>query len=83
MSDRRFPDVPTGYPFPELEQRTLERWAERGIFRKSLERPAPRGEFVFYEGPPTANNVPHVGHVLTRVVKDLFPRFRTMRGYHV
>ncbi|HEX6198984.1 MAG TPA: isoleucine--tRNA ligase, partial [Thermoanaerobaculia bacterium] len=83
MSDRRFPDVPTGYPFPELELRVLERWAERGIFRKSLEKPAPRGEFVFYEGPPTANNVPHVGHVLTRVVKDLFPRFRTMRGYHV
>jgi isoleucyl-tRNA synthetase len=61
----------------------LDRWRERGIFEKSLTKPAPEGEFVFFEGPPTANNVPHVGHVVTRVVKDLFPRYRTMRGYHV
>ncbi len=83
MSDRRFPDVPGGYPFPRLEQEVLEQWRSRGIFEKTLEKPSPRGEFVFFEGPPTANNVPHVGHVVTRVVKDLFPRFRTMRGYHV
>ncbi len=83
MSDKRFPDVPGGYPFPRLELQVLERWKERGIFEKSLAKPAPEGEFVFFEGPPTANNVPHVGHVVTRVVKDLFPRYRTMRGYHV
>jgi isoleucyl-tRNA synthetase len=83
MSDKRFPDVPGGYPFPQLELAVLERWKERGIFEKSLAKPAPAGEFVFFEGPPTANNVPHVGHVVTRVVKDLFPRYRTMRGYHV
>jgi isoleucyl-tRNA synthetase len=83
MSDRRFPDVPGGYPFPRLEQEVLEHWKSRGIFEKTLEKPSPQGEFVFFEGPPTANNVPHVGHVVTRVVKDLFPRFRTMRGYHV
>ena len=83
MSDKRFPDVPGGYPFPQLELQVLDRWRERGIFEKSLEKPAPEGEFVFFEGPPTANNVPHVGHVVTRVVKDLFPRYRTMRGYHV
>ncbi len=83
MSDRRFPEVPGGYPFPRLEQEVLERWRSRGIFEKTLEKPSPQGEFVFFEGPPTANNVPHVGHVVTRVVKDLFPRFRTMRGYHV
>ncbi|HEY7214941.1 MAG TPA: isoleucine--tRNA ligase, partial [Thermoanaerobaculia bacterium] len=83
MSDRRFPDVPGGYPFPRLEQEVLEQWRSRGIFEKTLEKPSPQGEFVFFEGPPTANNVPHVGHVVTRVVKDLFPRFRTMRGYHV
>ena len=83
MSDSRFPDVPGGYPFPRLEQEVLERWKSRGIFEKTLEKPAPRGNFVFFEGPPTANNVPHVGHVVTRVVKDLLPRFRTMRGYHV
>jgi isoleucyl-tRNA synthetase len=83
MSDKRFPDVPGGYPFPGLELKVLERWKQRGIFEKSLQKPSPAGEFVFFEGPPTANNVPHVGHVVTRVVKDLFPRYRTMRGYHV
>jgi isoleucyl-tRNA synthetase len=83
MSDRRFPDVPGGYPFPQLEQEVLADWRTRSVFAKSLEKPAPQGEFVFFEGPPTANNVPHVGHVVTRVVKDLFPRFRTMRGFRV
>ncbi|HUF77955.1 MAG TPA: isoleucine--tRNA ligase, partial [Thermoanaerobaculia bacterium] len=83
MTAARFPEVPAGYPFPGLELETLERWKAEGIFEKSLAKPAPRGEFVFYEGPPTANNVPHVGHVVSRVLKDLFPRYRTMRGYHV
>jgi isoleucyl-tRNA synthetase len=83
MSDDRFPEVPGGYPFPRLEREVLDFWRAQGIFERSLSRPAPRGEFVFFEGPPTANNVPHVGHVVTRVVKDLFPRFQTMRGHHV
>ncbi len=83
MTETRFPDVPTGYPFPRLEEEVLARWRELRIFAKSLAKPAPRGDFVLYEGPPTANNVPHVGHVPARVAKDLFPRFRTMRGYHV
>jgi isoleucyl-tRNA synthetase len=83
MSDRPFPDVPTGYPFPRLEHAVLERWREERIFWRSMAEPAPAGEFVFYEGPPTANNAPHVGHVVSRLLKDLFPRFRTMRGYHV
>jgi isoleucyl-tRNA synthetase len=83
MSDKRFPDVPGGYPFPQLELGVLERWKAGGIFEKSLQKPSPQGDFVFFEGPPTANNVPHVGHVVTRVVKDLFPRYRTMRGYRV
>ena len=83
MSEKRFPDVPGGYPFPQLEQEVLAEWRSRSIFEKTLEKPSPEGEFVFFEGPPTANNVPHVGHVVTRVVKDLFPRYRTMRGYHV
>ena len=68
MSEKRFPDVPGGYPFPQLELQVLDRWRELGIFEKSLRKPAPQGEFVFFEGPPTANNVPHVGHVVTRVV---------------
>lgn len=83
MSDSRFPDLPGGYPFPALELEVLEEWKANRIFEQSLKRPAPEGEFVFYDGPPTANNVPHVGHVVTRVVKDLIPRFRTMRGYRV
>ena len=82
MSDRRFPDVPGGYPFPRLELEALEEWKSGDVFAKTLRKPS-RKNFVFYEGPPTANNVPHVGHVVTRVVKDLFPRYRTMRGYHV
>jgi len=86
MSDdrgHRFPDVPGGYPFPRLELEVLAEWRARQIFEQTQTRPAPRGDFVFFEGPPTANNVPHVGHVVTRVVKDLFPRYRTQRGYRV
>ncbi len=83
MNDSRFPDVPGGYPFPQLELDVLAEWKTRDIFAQSLSKPAPHGDFVFFEGPPTANNVPHVGHVVTRVVKDLFPRYRTMRGYRV
>jgi isoleucyl-tRNA synthetase len=86
MSDdrgHRFPDVPGGYPFPRLEREVLAEWHAGRIFEQTQSRPAPRGDFVFFEGPPTANNVPHVGHVVTRVVKDLFPRYRTQRGYRV
>ncbi|MFN7143689.1 MAG: class I tRNA ligase family protein, partial [Myxococcota bacterium] len=67
---------------PELEAEVLAFWKDRAIFRKSLEQSAGKPRFVFYEGPPTANGMPHNGHVLTRVIKDLFPRYRTMRGYH-
>ena len=66
-----------------LEASVLEFWKSADIFAKSLQRPSPKGDFVFYEGPPTANGMPHNGHVLTRVIKDLFPRYRTMRGYRV
>ena len=83
MTAPRFPPVPAGFPFPELEQRILERWREERIFERALAATSDGEAFVFYEGPPTANNTPHVGHVLTRVVKDLFPRFQTMRGKHV
>ena len=69
--------------FPELENRILELWKTRAVFERSLEASRGRPEFVFYEGPPTANGLPHNGHVLTRVIKDLFPRYMTMRGYHV
>lgn len=69
--------------FPKLEREILDLWQSRDVFRRSLEDTEGKPEFVFYEGPPTANGLPHNGHVLTRVVKDLFPRYKTMRGYHV
>jgi len=83
MTAEKFPPVPTGYPFPELEREVLADWSERKIFERTLEATAEGAPFVFFEGPPTANNTPHVGHVLTRVAKDLFPRYQTMRGRHV
>lgn len=69
--------------FPELERRTIERWRDQRVFQRSLEKPAPRGRWVFYEGPPTANGKPGVHHVISRAFKDLFPRFKTMQGYQV
>jgi isoleucyl-tRNA synthetase len=68
---------------PELESEVLRFWKDHAIFEKSLAASAGKPRFIFYEGPPTANGMPHNGHVLTRVMKDLVPRYRTMRGYHV
>ena len=70
-------------PSPGSSWRCSNGGRSGGSSRRASPKPSPAGEFVFFEGPPTANNVPHVGHVVTRVVKDLFPRYRTMRGYHV
>lgn len=69
--------------FPELEEQILKDWKSKDIFKKSLTRPSPKGDFVFYDGPPTANGIPHIGHVETRAFKDIIPRFKTMQGYHV
>jgi isoleucyl-tRNA synthetase len=66
--------------FPELETRILEFWKEHGIYEQTLKARAHAPRFVFYEGPPTANGLPHPGHCLTRAIKDLFPRYKTMRG---
>ncbi|MBA4019261.1 MAG: isoleucine--tRNA ligase [Pirellula sp.] len=76
-----FRNVAASADFPALETAVLDFWRERKIYEKSLQRPAPEGSFVFYEGPPTANGMPHPGHCLTRAIKDVFPRYRTMRGY--
>ncbi|MBI2097543.1 MAG: class I tRNA ligase family protein [Candidatus Vogelbacteria bacterium] len=65
------------------EEEILKFWRENKIFEKSLAKPAPRGEFVFYEGPPTANGRPGLHHLEARAFKDLIPRFKTMQGYHV
>src|SRR5215831_17581752 len=78
-----FEKVPTELDFPKEEKEILRFWKERRIFQKSLELRKNGEPFVFYEGPPTANGLPHNGHVLTRVIKDLFPRYKTMRGHFV
>jgi isoleucyl-tRNA synthetase len=75
--------VDTGQSFPAMEERILGWWKERSIFEKSLELRAGNPEWVFYEGPPTANGKPGVHHVLARVFKDVYPRFKTMQGFHV
>ena len=69
--------------FPELEERVLARWRERDVFAESLRRRADAPPWGFYEGPPTANGPPGAHHVLSRVFKDIFPRYRTMCGHYV
>ena len=85
MSDSqpRFQDVSARVDFPALDARILKFWKENGIFPKSLEGRDDAPLYVFYEGPPTANGRPGVHHVLARVFKDIFPRYKTMSGYRV
>src|SRR4051812_3189871 len=78
-----FEPVDPKQSFPELEERVLARWREEGVFERSLAQREGAPEWTFYEGPPTANGRPGSHHVLARVFKDVFPRYRTMRGYHV
>jgi isoleucyl-tRNA synthetase len=66
--------------FPAIEAAVAALWRSRGTYRRSLDRRRGGKRFVFYEGPPTANGMPHPGHCLTRTIKDLYPRYRTMRG---
>jgi len=69
--------------FPKLEENVLAFWRQNHIFAKSEQKAASSGEFVFYEGPPTANGKPAMHHVLARSFKDIFPRYKTMQGFHV
>jgi isoleucyl-tRNA synthetase len=80
---RRFEPFDPKVSFPELELRILEFWRDADVFRRSLEQRAGAPEWVFYEGPPTANGKPGLHHVEPRTFKDIYPRFRTMTGYHV
>ena len=75
--------VDTNLNFVEREHKVLEFWNENDIFRKSMEQRKDCPTYTFYDGPPTANGKPHIGHVLTRVIKDMIPRYRTMKGYMV
>ncbi len=69
--------------FPALEENVLARWAERDVFKRSMAQREGAEPWIFWEGPPTANGKPGVHHILSRVFKDIFPRYRTMRGFHV
>ncbi|MDY3285531.1 MAG: class I tRNA ligase family protein, partial [Eubacteriales bacterium] len=75
--------VPTNLDFVSREHETLAFWNENKIFEKSLEHRRGDRTYTFYDGPPTANGKPHIGHVLTRVIKDMIPRYRCMKGYDV
>ncbi|MFM7251835.1 MAG: isoleucine--tRNA ligase [Ilumatobacteraceae bacterium] len=78
-----YPDVPAQPSFPELEREVLDHWAADGTFKASVEWRDGADEYVFYDGPPFANGLPHYGHLLTGFVKDAVPRYRTMRGQQV
>ncbi len=75
--------VDTGLNFVDREKEILSYWKENEIFERSTKKNEGNKEFTFYDGPPTANGKPHIGHILTRVIKDIIPRYRTMKGYHV
>src|SRR4051794_41983862 len=78
-----YPDVDPQPSFPAIETKILASWAERQTFAESIRRRARDDEYVFYDGPPFANGLPHYGHLLTGFVKDAVPRYRTMRGQRV
>ncbi len=80
---RKMRALPTQVDLPALEREVLLRWDEGKVFERSLEQTAAGDPWVFYEGPPTANGMPGVHHVEARVFKDLFPRFKTMKGLNV
>ncbi|MGL5063253.1 MAG: class I tRNA ligase family protein, partial [Microcoleus sp.] len=82
-----YPEVNPKPSFPEIEKRILAFWQERSIFQKSVDRGSidrdSVNEFVFYDGPPFANGLPHYGHLLTGYVKDIVPRYQTLKGKKV
>ena len=75
--------VSTNMNFVEREKKVEKFWNDNNIFGKSIDSRKKAPEYTFYDGPPTANGKPHIGHVLTRVIKDMIPRYRTMKGYQV
>ena len=83
-ASKHYPEVQAQANFPQIEQEVLAKWQQQGTFAKSVEqRPAGANEYVFYDGPPFANGLPHYGHLLTGFVKDVVPRYQTMRGRRV
>ncbi len=82
-SQRYFPDLPPAIDLPAMEHDVLARWQDGKFFERSLDDTAGRPLWTFYEGPPTTNGMPGVHHIEARVFKDVFPRFKTMQGFHV
>ena len=86
-ADKPYPDVEAQPSFPAIEERVLAYWRAHRIFERSVEeRPSGANganEYVFYDGPPFANGLPHYGHLLTGFVKDIVPRYQTLRGRRV
>ena len=80
MSDQNTPEKTS---FPQMEENVLKFWNESDTFAKSLSKEAPRGDYVFYDGPPFATGTPHYGHLVGSIMKDVIPRYQTMRGFHV
>jgi len=78
-----FEKAPNTLNFLDRERQIREYWKVNDIFKKSIDNREGGDTFTFYDGPPTANGHPHVGHVLTRSIKDLIPRYQTMKGKHV
>ena len=75
--------VDTSLNFAEREKEVVKFWNENHVFEESVKKNEGKEEFSFYDGPPTANGKPHIGHILTRVMKDIIPRYQTMKGKHV
>ena len=75
-----YPAVESRPNFPGIERSILQRWAAEHTFEASIEERSSDSEYVFYDGPPFANGLPHYGHLLTGYVKDVVPRYQTMRG---
>ena len=75
--------VDSSMNFCQREKEVIEFWKQNKIFEKSVEKNKGKESFSFYDGPPTANGKPHIGHILTRVMKDIIPRYKTMKGYYV
>ena len=78
-----FKAISSKVSFPEMEEEVLKLWKEQDTFKKSLEIREGGKEFVFYDGPPFATGLPHYGHLLAGTIKDIIPRYQTMRGCHV
>ena len=83
MHTTSFEDVPTQVEFPELEEQILQYWNDGDLYARSVEERSADNPFIFYDGPPFASGLPHYGHLLASIIKDVVPRYWTMRGYRV